>query len=114
MEFFIRKDSQEPLLVMKVYHDEKYLREPIGDRLESSVITFTMIDDKGRKRILESPCKLVKEEYDYYLVYMWKKDDTKKIGVYEGIFTIRFMDNEFNADTKVVLPIQQKLMINII
>lgn len=114
MEFFIRKESQEPLLVMKLYHDEKYFKEPIGDRIERSIITFTMIDDKGRKKILESPCKLVKEGYDYYIVYMWSKNDTKTIGSYEGLFNIRFMDEQNRPENNVILPISEKLYINII
>jgi len=114
MEYFIKQNSQEPLLSLTLYQDEKYFQEPFSDRVENAIITFSMKNEKGVYKVLNKPCKLLKEGYDYVVVYMWDKKDTEKEGVYNGEFTISFLDEEYQVSSKVVLPIKEKLSINII
>ena len=53
MEFFIRKDSLEPLLKMELVRDGRNEFDTFHDKLENSTIRFSMksIDD-GTYRIL--------------------------------------------------------------
>ena len=45
--FFIRKNSNLPILKIKPINDGRSDFRQIYDRLENAAITFSMIDDKG-------------------------------------------------------------------
>jgi hypothetical protein len=114
MKHFIKKNSQEPVLAVTLYNDEKFFKEPFQDRTENSIITFTMEDDKGTFKILNSPCFLTKENGDYSIIYKWSEKDTSKIGSFKGYFTIEFLNDDYEVSTKTILPIKEELIINII
>jgi hypothetical protein len=46
-------------------------------------------------------------EYEYYVYYQFTPNDTRKVGRYEGQFLLR------NSDGTLILPIREKLFINV-
>jgi hypothetical protein len=46
-------------------------------------------------------------EYEYYVYYQFTPNDTRKVGRYEGQFLLR------NSDGTLILPIREKLYINV-
>lgn len=114
MEHFIKQNSQEPVLAVTLYNDEKFFKEPFGDRIENSIITFNMVDEKESYRILNGKCRLIHEGGDYTIIYVWKKSDTKKVGSFKGEFKIEFLNDTYEVSSEIVLPIKEELIINII
>ena len=114
MEHFIKQNSQEPLLAVTLYNDEKFFKEPFGDRIENSVITFNMVDEKGSYKILNGKCLLIHEGGDYTIIYKWKKSDTSKVGKFKGEFKIEFLNNTYEISSEIILPIKEELIINVI
>lgn len=114
MEHFIKQHSQEPVLAVTLYNDEKFFKEPFSDRIENSIITFNMVDDKGSFRVLNGKCYLTYEGGDYTIIYKWKKSDTSKVGEFFGEFKIEFLNDSYEVHTQTILPIKEKLVINII
>lgn len=49
--FFIRKNSNLPLLKLKVINDGRADFRKIYDRLENAAITFSMMDEKGNYKV---------------------------------------------------------------
>ncbi len=71
--------------------------------------------------ILSEPCVLTTrtKKYDqttdeYYITFRFNENQTKDIGKYEGIVTIQFRDTDLNPTNKLIVPIKEKLFINII
>jgi hypothetical protein len=90
--------------------------------LENSDITFEMFDVKTEEyHILNGQCLLTTrtKKYnqttdEYYVTYRFTEEGTSKKGKYEGIITIQFLDTDSNPTTKLILPIKEKLFINVI
>lgn len=51
---------------------------------------------------------------EYYITYRFTEENTKIKGRYEGIVTIQFLDVNSNPTNKLILPIKEKLFINIV
>jgi len=114
MEHFIKHNSQEPLLSVTLYSDEKFFKKPFGDRIENSIITFNMVDEKGSYKILNGKCYLIHEGGDYSIVYPWKKTDTNKVETYKGEFKIQFLNDEYDIESETILPIKEELTVSVI
>ena len=122
MEFFIRQNATEPVLKLKLIDDGKNDKSLYNDLLERSLITFEMFDVKtGEHQVLNSPCDIVlrTKKYsqttdEYYIVYKFNEIDTSVKGKFEGIITIQFLDTDQNPTTKLIVPIKEKLYINVI
>ena len=117
MEFFIRKDSLEPILKMELVRDGRNEFDTLHDKLENSTIRFSMksIDD-GTYRVLNQPAGLVQKillspnaPVEYYIYYRWRKKDVKKVGRYQAMFSV-FLHDEC---TELKVPIREDLFINI-
>mgnify|MGYP003116373557 FL=1 len=117
MEFFIRKDSLEPILKMELVRDGRNEFDTLHDKLENSTIRFSMksVDD-GTYRILNQPAGLVQKilvspnaPTEYYIYYRWRKKDVKKVGRYQAMFSIFFHDE----CTELKVPIREDLFVNI-
>lgn len=117
MEFFIRKGSTDPILKLKLIDDGKNDKSSFNDLLVNSVITFEMFDvSTGVFEILNSPCYLTTkiQKYnnttdEFYIVHRFTIEQTSIVGRYEGKITITFEDNNV-----LIVPIKEKLFINII
>jgi ssDNA-binding replication factor A large subunit len=122
MEFFIRQYATDPILKLALIDDGKNDKSIFNDILESSNITFQMNDVKtdipvilGGTCYLTTRTKKFNNNTDeYYIVYRFTEEQTAIKGRFEGIVTIEFLDVNLNPTSKLILPIREKLFINII
>jgi hypothetical protein len=122
MEFYIRQGASDPILKMRLVDDGKNDKSSFNDLLENSTITFDMEDVKtGMYEILNSPCSLAlrTKKYnqttdEYYITHRFTEAQTENKGRYEGKITIQFLDTDLEETTKLIVPIREKLYINII
>lgn len=122
MEFFIRQGASEPILKLRLIDDGVNDKSSFNDMLENSIITFEMSNSKtDMLQVLNGQCKLTTrtELYnqtttEYYIVYQFSEDDTSEKGRFEGKITVQFLDTNQNPTTKLILPIREKLYINVI
>ncbi len=122
MEFFIRQGASDPILKMRLIDDGKNDKSSFNDLLETGcTITFEMSDIKtGEPVVLNSEClltnrtKLYNQTTDeYYITHRFTETHTSEIGKFEGKITIQFLDTNQNPTTKLILPVKEKLFINI-
>jgi len=121
MEFFIRQGASDPILKMRMIDDGKNDKSSFNDMLESADITFEMSDVKtGEPVILNSDClvttrtKLYNQTTEeYYITHRFTETQTSEMGKFEGRITIQFLDTNGNPTTKLILPVKEKLYINI-
>lgn len=121
MEFYIRQGATEPILKLRMIQDGKNDKSSFNDDLENALISFEMFSVKtGEYEILGSPCqlsyrtKLYNQTTDeYYIIHKFTMEQTSKIGKYEGKVTVLLRDTNLNPTSKLILPIKEKLYINI-
>ena len=122
MDFFIRQGATDPILKMKLIDDGKNDKSSFNELLENSDITFDMTNTKtGIPFILGATAQLAlrTKKYnqttdEYYIIYRFTELQTSEPGKFEGIFTIQFLDESQEPTTKLIVPIREKLYINII
>lgn len=122
MEFFIRQGASDPLLKLRLLDDGKNDKSSFNDLLENSDITFEMVDHKtGEPHILNGECLLTtrNKKYhqttdEYYITFRFTERQTQKLGKFEGKFTIQFLDTNSNPTNKLIMPVREKLYINIV
>lgn len=122
MEFFIRQGSTDPILKLRLIDDGKNDKSSFNDLLENSDIRFEMFDVKTEQyQVLNGECLLTTrtKKYDqttdeYYITYRFTEENTSVKGRYEGIITIQFLDENSNPTNKLIVPIKEKLFINIV
>ena len=122
MEFFIRQGASDPILKMRLVDDGKNDKSSFNDLLENSEIIFEMFDVKTEEyKVLNGICSLTtrNKKYDqttdeYYIVYRFTEEQTSEKGRYEGVFNVQFLDLDGMPTTKLIVPIQEKLFINVI
>lgn len=123
-EFFIKQNSQLPILAMELIFDGRHNYNKFHDAIQAANITFTMTNiNNGIIKIANAPCYIKLKENtscvdEYIICYNWKKRDTKEKGVYEGEFTITFDDIITSETTsfpngELIMPIREKLIIKI-
>ena len=115
--FFIRKNSNLPILKLKVINDGRNTYRTIYDMLENAAITFSMVDDNGRYKVFNKQAlllpvdkELCKEDGEYYLGYQFTEKDTNQIGIYKAEFRINLLDN----NTSLVVPIREDLYVTVL
>lgn len=121
MEFNIRKGATDPILKLRLIDDGKNDKSSFNELLESSEITFSMYEyPSGDPVILNSPCSITTrtKKYEqttdeYYVIYRFTEEETSNIGKFEGMVTIQFLDTNSNPTSKLILPLKEKLFINI-
>lgn len=117
MEFFIRKDSLEPVLKMQLIQDGRNDFRKFYQGLENAMLSFSMKKvDTGEYVILNKAAGIVqKTEIDpindpeYYIYYRWQPTDVMEVGRYQGQFLIEFLTD----GTQLVAPVREDLYINI-
>jgi hypothetical protein len=122
MDFFIRQGATDPILKMRLIDDGKNDKSSFNELLENSEITFEMTNTKtGIPYILNATAQLAlrTKKYnqttdEYYIIYRFSELETSETGKYEGKFTIQFLDENQTPTTKLIVPIREKLYINII
>ena len=119
MDFYIKQGATSPSLKMRVVDNDN---PNINDMFENCEITFEMNDIKtGSPIILNGVCSLSNAinkfnnvSKDYYIVYQFTEEQTLDVGRFEGKFTVKFLDNNQNVTSKLIAPIKEKLIINIL
>jgi hypothetical protein len=122
MEFFIRQNATDPILKMRLVDDGKNDKSSFNELLENSDITFEMFDVKTLEyKILNGVCNITTRNKkfnnttdEYYITYRFTEDNTSEKGRYEAIITVQFYDESSNPTNKLIVPIKEKLFINII
>jgi hypothetical protein len=122
MEFFIRQGATDPILKLRLIDDGKNDKSQFNDLLENSDITFEMFDVVSEEyHILNGNCLLTTrtKKYDqttdeYYITYRFTEENTSIKGRFEGMVTVQFLDTNSNPTNKLILPIKEKLFINVI
>ena len=117
MEFFIRKDSIEPVLKMQLVQDGRNEFKHFHEKVSNSSIYFSMRDVKtGIPKVLNKKANIVSKTKtspnaptEYYIYYKWIKRDVNKVGRFEGQFVIYFHDD----NTELIVPIREDLYITI-
>ena len=121
MEFFIRQGASDPILKLRLIDDGKNDKSSFNDLLENSEITFEMSEvSTGDPIIFDGQCNLVlrTKKYnqttdEYYITYRFTEEQTSQVGRFEGTVTIQFLDTDLNPTNKLIVPIREKLYINI-
>lgn len=122
MEFFIRQGATDPILKLRLIDDGKNDKSSFNDLLENSDITFEMFDvETEQYQVLNGECFLTTrtKKYDqttdeYYITYRFTELNTSQKGRFEGIINIQFLDTNSNPTNKLIVPIKEKLFINVI
>ena len=117
MEFFIKQNSELPILKMQVVRDGRTDAYKIFDAdLDTATIRFSMKNtDNGIQKILMNNAYITTKTKnnsdsptEYYIYYKFSKRDTNRKGRYEGEFHI------VNSMGELIAPIREILYINII
>jgi hypothetical protein len=122
MEFFIRQGATDPILKLRLIDDGKNDKSSFNDLLENSDITFEMFDvGTEQYQVLNGECFLTTrtKKYDqttdeYYITYRFTELNTSQKGRFEGMINIQFLDTNSNPTNKLIVPIKEKLFINVI
>jgi len=122
MEFFIRQGATDPILKLRLIDDGKNDKSSFNDLLENSDITFEMFDvETEQYQVLNGECFLTTrtKKYDqttdeYYITYRFTELNTSQKGRFEGLINIQFLDTNSNPTNKLIVPIKEKLFINVI
>jgi len=116
MEFTIGQNSTLPLLKLQVVKDGISDYESMMNFIETSSIFFSMTNiETGVLKINAKVASFVEKlelnpnaSPEYYVYYKFTPQDTNKVGRYEGQFVF------INETGTLVLPIREKLYINIL
>lgn len=114
--FFIRKNSELPVLQMKVINDGRDDYKRIFEGLENAAITFSMRNvETGRYKVYNKQGLVIPIEdeacgkTEYYIGYKFTKKDTNTAGCYQAEFKIDFLDD----GCSLILPIYEDLYVNV-
>lgn len=123
-EFYILKDSTNPVLEMELIEDGRYdfKNSLMNNAIQDSIVTFTMIDTETNiPKISKAKANIVLAETcgcdeKYVLQYKWVERDVNRSGIFRGFFEIKFNGNissngiEFPTGNLKV-PIEEDLII---
>ena len=115
--FFIRKNSELPILKMKVINDGRSDYKKIFDNLENAAVTFSMVhSETGRPRVFNKQAFIIpvekeicKEEQEYYIGYKFSEKEVSRTGCYKAEFKIDFLDD----GCSLIVPIREDLFVNV-
>lgn len=114
--FYIRKNSELPILQMKVVNDGRNDYKKIFEGLENAAITFSMINvESGRYKVFNKQALIIPVEDDacgdveYYIGYKFSKSETNMAGTFKAEFKIDF----FNDGCSLIVPIYEDLYVNV-
>jgi len=119
MNFFIKKNSELPILKVELINDGINDFRKFHESIQNADITFTMRHyDTEQVKVSCMPCQLahIIDNCDdnvvdeYYIVYKWRLKDTSKSGKFIGEFNIDFLDGTGTLKA----PIKETLFIYII
>ena len=117
MEFFIRKNSTEPILKMQLIQDGRNDFDSFYQKLVNSAISFSMKDTQnGAFVILNKAAGIVAKTTidalsptEYYIYYRWQPSDVSEVGRYQAQFNISLIDD----CSDLIVPVREDLYVNI-
>jgi hypothetical protein len=125
-EFYIRQHSVNPVLRMELICDGRYdykKSDLFNKSIQNADITFSMKNtENGILKISKAKSEIVVAdsgcETKHILQYSWKERDVKEKGVFEAWFEINFHDDIYEDGVsfpvgKFIIPIEEKLIVNI-
>ena len=126
-EFFINKNSVNPVLRMELICDGRfdYKKSYIfNNAIENAIVTFSMeYRENGKLKISKSKAEIIEVptngcETKHVLQYSWKPRDVKESGTFKGWFEITFLDDLKEEGIQyptgnLILPIEDELIIYI-
>jgi len=125
MDFKIKQNSELPILELKPYKGKNY--SELLEIIKNATVTFSMYDDKDcfivkdklgiinldtKSNTLNDKTDTCREILDFTIQYHFKKNDTKKVGKYKGIFKIIFQQD--NEEKTLITPYTKLLYIEVI
>lgn len=117
MEFFIKQNTNLPILKMMVVKDGRTNAWKVfNEDLDNATIRFSMKEEAtGIPKILMNNAYIVQKtknnpdsNTEYYIYYKWTDRDTKRKGRFVGEFSV------INSMGELIAPIREQLYINII
>lgn len=125
-EFYIRKNSVNPVLRVEVIYDGRYdyKKSMFNYSLLDADVTFSMRNiETGLLKVSKAKAEVVEATDDgcedrYVMQYKWNPRDVKEEGTFEGWFEVKFHGDLTEADTdflkgNFILPVQEELIIYI-
>jgi hypothetical protein len=120
-EFFINKDSELPILEMRLVNDGRHpVDENFFYNLQDADITFTMTDiETGVVKVArQKGCLIPNSDCNgtFNIAYRWQKRDTARPGKYAAHFDIIFSGNMDVSleNRKLTVPVMEPLTVNVI
>ena len=127
-EFYIKQFSNNPSLRMELICDGRYdykKSDLFNKSIQNADVVFSMKNvENNIIKISKAKAEIAVSgdagcEEKYLLQYTWKDRDVKEKGVYEGWFEIDFKSDIYEDGVnfpvgKLIVPIEDKLIINII
>ena len=118
MEFFINQNSTMPYLELELLQDGFHDKNKFVDEIQNAIVNFSMQKtDCGTKAIICRPMDIEDNcnQCDncapkFTLIYKFRARDTKRKGRYQAKIEIDFLD----GCGKLIVPIHEKLYINVI
>jgi hypothetical protein len=123
-EFFINKNSINPILEIELINDGRYdfQKSLIHESIQDSVVYFSMVDEEtGILKVAKQEANVVLAdepgcEEKYILQYKWKPRDVNKEGYYKGLFEINFngdivSEGKTYQEGNLIVPIEEDLRI---
>lgn len=117
MEFFIKKNSESPILIMEIVQDGRTLNyKNFQEDLVNATIRFSMKrESDGVQKIFMNNAHITEKllnnpdlPNEYYIYYKWTSRDTNQEGRFIGEFSITTEKGE------LIAPISETLYINIV
>lgn len=127
-EFFINKNSLNPVLRMELITDDKYEYKKnllFNHSIQNADVTFSMRNiSNGILKISKANAEIVTVsdcecEPNFILQYTWKKRDINEEGSFKGWFEINFKGDLFEEGVEhltgnLIIPIEEELIINVL
>lgn len=113
MEFFIKKGSTYPQLVLELIKTNFTDSEHFFEYLANAEVKFSMRDiDTGIYKLINAEAECIPDvgnDGEYLLVYPFKMKDVNKKGSFIGEFNIIY-----NEGGNLIIPIKEQLTIHVI
>lgn len=126
-EFFINKDSLNPVLRMELIYDGRYDYKKsliYNNSIQNASVTFSMRNiENGILKVSKAKAEIVTAtdtgcETKHILQYTWKKRDVNETGSYKGWFEIKFNGDLYEDGVQypsgnLIIPIEDELIVHI-
>jgi hypothetical protein len=125
MDFYIKQNSELPILELKPYKGKNY--NELLEQIQNATVLFSMFDENGCYKIIDKSAIIntdtknnqqsnqednCREIIDFTIQYKFTKKDTSKAGKYKGQFKIIF--EKYGEQKNIIIPLNYDLDIEIL